>query len=160
MADNQNSVEEKKMQRGRRLAIAREHVGFKTQSAFAREVGLQQGSYADVERGRANLSADLMEKLVNNFKINLSWIFTGEGEMLLEHGFYGGGEPTREQIETLYRYVLEKRAVQLSPIQELKFKMACARSLLDNPHLRTLRDFGIAADVYLNFILRYPDLTL
>ena len=160
MADSQIDSVRDKIERGRRLASLRVHLGYLKLTDFARALGMQQGSLRDVEIGRNNLSADLMAKLADTYQVNLTWLFTGRGEMIMNTDFYTGGEPTAEQAETLYHYVLENKGIKLSATNDLKFRMACLRALKDNPNLGSLYNYGIAGEVYLNLILSFPELTL
>ena len=52
------------------------------QGNFAKSIGLKQGSYSDIERGRTGLSINLLENLVKNYNINANWLLTGKGKML------------------------------------------------------------------------------
>jgi len=61
--------------------------------------------------------------------------------------------------EELYNEVLKKRQVVLDHIQDAKFKFACKKSISENTGL----DFSnllIACNIYLNFILDFPELDL
>lgn len=60
----------------------RKHLGL-TQITFANEVGLKQGSYSDIERGKVGISAELIKTLILKYQINPIWLYTGKGEMLL-----------------------------------------------------------------------------
>lgn len=67
--------------------------------------------------------------------------------------------PTKEQVEALMNAVLSTRMVNLNSVQELKFKQACLRSYIDNPEA-SFSELKDAANIYLNYILIFPDLTL
>jgi transcriptional regulator with XRE-family HTH domain len=67
-----------------RLRVVRKKLGF-TQSEFAQGLGLKQGSYSDIERGRIkNFSESLLMLLELNFGINPRWVLHEEGDQLLE----------------------------------------------------------------------------
>lgn len=66
-----------------RLKEIRERLKFK-QGDFAALIGLQQGSYSDVERGKANITYNLLGKLYELFKINPIFIMIGEGNWILD----------------------------------------------------------------------------
>lgn len=51
---------------------------------MAQSVGLQQGSYSDVERGKVNISPGLLKKLVQVYNINTTWLYTGAGDMIVQ----------------------------------------------------------------------------
>jgi transcriptional regulator with XRE-family HTH domain len=63
-----------------RLKIFRTSIK-KTQLEFAEAVGLKQGSYADVERGKVKVSTDIKNRLSKEFSLNIEWLMTGEGNM-------------------------------------------------------------------------------
>lgn len=67
-----------------RLREIRERLKFK-QGDFAALIGLQQGSYSDVERGKANITYNLLGKLYELFKINPIFIMLGEGNWILDN---------------------------------------------------------------------------
>ena len=67
-----------------RLRVVRKKLGF-TQSEFAQGLGLKQGSYSDIERGRIkNFSESLLMLLELNFGINPRWVLHEEGDQLIE----------------------------------------------------------------------------
>jgi hypothetical protein len=61
--------------------------------------------------------------------------------------------------EELYQEILKKRKVVLNPVQDEKFKFACKKSIPENPGLG-FSDLLLACNIYLNFILDFPDLDL
>lgn len=65
---------------GRRLRAFRESLNVR-QSDFAESIGLKQGSYSDIERGKISLSSTVIRNIVKNYKLNINWVFTGEGNM-------------------------------------------------------------------------------
>lgn len=66
-----------------RLKFFREHLNL-SQGDFAIALNMQQGSYSDVERGKASVTYDLMSKIISIYRLNPTWFYTGEGEMLIE----------------------------------------------------------------------------
>jgi len=54
-----------------------------TQTQFGEKAGTKQGNVADWERGRAAPSIEGMRGIVKGFNVNLHWLLTGHGEMLL-----------------------------------------------------------------------------
>jgi len=53
-----------------------------TQQTFADTVGVTQGYYSDIKRGRSGLSAQVIIGIAINFPdVSLKWLLTGEGEM-------------------------------------------------------------------------------
>jgi len=64
-----------------RMIFIRKHLGL-SQTIFAESLGLKQGSYSDIERGRVKtLSESVIRLLQLNYNINKDWI-TGESEMM------------------------------------------------------------------------------
>ena len=53
-----------------------------SQDEFSNALGIKQGSYSDIERGKVAISSTIMQKLVNLFGFNPAWYYTGEGEMM------------------------------------------------------------------------------
>jgi transcriptional regulator with XRE-family HTH domain len=80
------------MSRGKRLKEAREAKGY-SQRDMAKELAITPPSYNYYEKNdAATFSTDLI-LLLSKLNINLNWIFTGDGEMLLTDT----PEPTREE---------------------------------------------------------------
>jgi len=63
-----------------RIKIFRESLGMQ-QVDFARKLGLQPGSYCDIERGRNSVSLQVLKKSVELFDLNPVWLLKGEGTM-------------------------------------------------------------------------------
>lgn len=55
-----------------------------TQREFSDALDIKQGSYSDVERGKAGISAVLLKNLIRRFRINPLWLCEGEGEMFID----------------------------------------------------------------------------
>lgn len=70
------------MTENQRLKIIRNSLG-KTQTEFGKVFGLKQGSYADIERGKVRVSGDIKIALEKEFSINIEWLETGEGDMVM-----------------------------------------------------------------------------
>lgn len=76
-------INNKTMELSDRLREARKHLGF-SQTDFASQLGIKQGSYSDLERGRnKNISESIVLLLKLNFNLNPEWIHNGIGEMIL-----------------------------------------------------------------------------
>lgn len=56
-----------------------------TQREFSDALDIKQGSYSDVERGKAGISAVLLKNLIRRFRINPLWLCEGEGEMFIDN---------------------------------------------------------------------------
>ena len=65
----------------------------------------------------------------------------------------------KEIIDKLYDTVLENRKIQLTDIQQIKFRLACEKTIIENPGLN-FHDWTVAAQIYLNFVLDFPHLDL
>lgn len=66
-----------------RLKKIRNDLGL-SQTEFASKLGMKQGGYSDVERGRFNVSAAILLALQETFKVNPGWIRSGEGDVFTE----------------------------------------------------------------------------
>jgi transcriptional regulator with XRE-family HTH domain len=65
-----------------RLRKAREKRGYKTASAFAREMGIDpEQTYINQENGSRGLTTTNARKYAKKLKINLDWLLDGTGEM-------------------------------------------------------------------------------
>lgn len=71
------------MTENERLKKLRKDLGL-SQANFAEKVGMKQGSYSDVERGKYAVSAGIILALQETFKVNPAWIRTGEGDVYTE----------------------------------------------------------------------------
>jgi transcriptional regulator with XRE-family HTH domain len=56
-----------------------------TQREFSETLDIKQGSYSDVERGKAGISAILLKNLIRRFRVNPLWLCEGEGDMFIEN---------------------------------------------------------------------------
>lgn len=63
-----------------RLKIVRKALDLH-QKDFAESIGLTQGGYSDIERGKNRVSARIKLYLGQFHHINMDWLETGEGEM-------------------------------------------------------------------------------
>ena len=62
-------------------------------------------------------------------------------------------------IDELYNAVLETRRIKLTEAQEIKFRWACEKTILENKGL-VFSDWVIAGRIYLNLILGDPNIEL
>ncbi|MBN2547504.1 MAG: helix-turn-helix domain-containing protein [Spirochaetes bacterium] len=53
----------------------------KSQLDFSKEFNITQPVISDIERGISFPSKEIMKKLSTDYKININWLLTGEGEM-------------------------------------------------------------------------------
>lgn len=54
-----------------------------SQVLIAKELGIAPVQYGTYERGTRKPSADILEKLVKQFNININYLLTGEGPMFI-----------------------------------------------------------------------------
>lgn len=78
-----------------RLKLIRKTLGY-NQEDFAPTIGLTQGGYSDIERGKNGLSGKVKLMLVNVHKVNLSYLEKNQGGM-----FYIDTPPDEPEVETL-----------------------------------------------------------
>ncbi len=71
------------MKEHERLKHLRKTLGF-TQVELSQALDIKQGSYSDVERGKAGISAMLMKVLLRKFNVNPLWLCEGAGSMFVE----------------------------------------------------------------------------
>jgi transcriptional regulator with XRE-family HTH domain len=55
------------------------------QKNFSNALGMTQGAYSDVERGRKSISYNLLNKLADIFHISPNWIIKGQGDIHLRN---------------------------------------------------------------------------
>lgn len=70
------------MTENERLKLLRTQLGL-TQRVFSQALEIKQGSYSDVERGKAGVSAVLMKNLIRRYRVNPLWLCEGEGTMFI-----------------------------------------------------------------------------
>ena len=51
------------------------------QSDICKRIGITQGQWSDIERGRSKLSFKILLLLVEHYGLSADWILTGQGEM-------------------------------------------------------------------------------
>ncbi|RYX87851.1 XRE family transcriptional regulator [bacterium] len=64
----------------KRLRKIRKVLGY-SQADFAKSLGLTQGGYSDIERGKNGVSNRIKKILINLFKININYLENEQGEM-------------------------------------------------------------------------------
>nr|WP_181718650.1 helix-turn-helix transcriptional regulator [Pedobacter sp.]QJS06230.1 transcriptional regulator, XRE family [Pedobacter sp.] len=64
----------------KRLRLIRKALGY-NQNDFAKSIGLTQGGYSDIERGKNGISKQIKQMLVLVHKINLAFLEKEKGEM-------------------------------------------------------------------------------
>ena len=71
------------MTENERIKLVRKHLSL-TQKAFSQTLDIKQGSYSDVERGKAGVSALLLKNLIKKYRVNPLWLCEGEGHMFFD----------------------------------------------------------------------------
>lgn len=66
-----------------RLKVMRKKMGH-SQKEFADILGIKQGSYSDIERGKVGISGNLLKVLINKYRINPLWLYDGKGEVFFK----------------------------------------------------------------------------
>jgi len=57
------------------------------QKQFCEPMKLQQGSYSDIERGRSQITFNLLKKMMKRYGMNPLWLLTGKGQMFLPQDY-------------------------------------------------------------------------
>lgn len=66
-----------------RIKIIRNQLGL-TQKEFAEKLGMQQGSYSDIEREKNSVSSAVKILIEQIYNVNLEWFETGKGEPFMK----------------------------------------------------------------------------
>lgn len=85
------------MSENERLKEVRKILGL-TQRQISEYLEIKQGSYSDVERGKAGISAVLLKNLIRRFRVNPLWLCEGEGNMFLDSNNLGTKPDKPEDI--------------------------------------------------------------
>lgn len=95
-----------------------------SQLKFATSLGLTQGGYSDIERGRNNLSGDIKLKLSNLYRVNISFLEDGKGEMF-NHETTNAIEKNslKEDLKTQTIELLNAEISRLNSERELYIKL-------------------------------------
>lgn len=137
---------------------------------FAQALGVSNAHYAQILTGRNKVSAEHMGNLYAFFgdEIDLNWILSGKKDETVKLIIDNNGHPVQvdvshvsaELADELYHKVRSSKSeLPLNYQQELKFRSACSKAIAENPDAN-LEELSIAGRVYLDYILRYPDLEI
>lgn len=82
-----------------RLKEFRKDLGL-NQEEMASSLGLKQGSYSDIERGKVGVSG-IITKLIKLYKTNPIWLVEGIGEKIIENDepYFAGTTQVNEDVE-------------------------------------------------------------
>lgn len=87
---------------GERIKVVRQNAGL-TQTAFAARIGIKQPSLTAIERGDNNPSEQTVFVICREFRVNETWLRTGQGEMFVP-------SPEDEIEQLCERYGLNRAA--------------------------------------------------
>jgi transcriptional regulator with XRE-family HTH domain len=54
-----------------------------SQRTFSEILGIKQGSYSDIERGKTGISAVMIKGLITKFRVDPLWLCEGKGDMFI-----------------------------------------------------------------------------
>lgn len=99
-----------------------------TQYEFGRQLGLTQGGYADIERGKNNVSNTIRQLLHEKFNVNLNWLDNGVGNMYLPPNTKDSGDNFKVSNNTIIHELInnlikENRDLHVR-LSKLKDKMS------------------------------------
>ena len=98
------------MELSERLRYYRKSIGL-TQEDFANKLGIKQGSYSDIERGKVKKLSDSVFALLKMvYNLNPNWVLRGEGEMII------GTRPEEAPPDRL-TYLMDKEAKLIAKIE-------------------------------------------
>ena len=107
------------MTENERLKVLRTHLGL-TQRLFSQTLEIKQGSYSDVERGKAGVSAVLMKNLIRKYRVNPLWLCEGEGTMFISSDSSRWGDSAVEGEEKPTSNNLSNSSDTENQIQQLE----------------------------------------
>lgn len=77
------------------------------QGEFAETLGLKQGSYSDIERGKNGVSGSVKQLLFSVHNVNSTWFESGQGNMFTKPSSTKSGD---DEWKTKYYNALEEIA--------------------------------------------------
>ena len=127
------------MSENERLKEIRKLLEF-TQREFSDALDIKQGSYSDVERGKAGISAVLLKNLIRRFRINPLWLCEGEGEMFIDKT--DGHTPNTQSSGFTSRVSHAYKDINSEPQNELHEQVLLLEQHQDSlENLKTIIDF-------------------
>ncbi len=131
---------------------------------MANLLGIDQSYYQHILKGngKGNLRIEHLENLLLKANVNPVWVLTGQGDLFMgkSNMELALNEPTEEQIEELYKMVLEKESATVGVHQSYKLKLACAQCFVDFPDAQNLSELAFAARVYFKLLERLPQVDI
>lgn len=113
----------------KRLKILRESLGL-SQEKIGEKLGIDQSNYSKYEKGKLTIDVILIDKLRELYNLNINWLFTGNGPMLMELDNLGPGwdelpafsaaydNADEAEFQTIIDY-FEKRPNEKQKIQQI-----------------------------------------
>ena len=127
------------MSENERLKEIRKLLEF-TQREFSDALDIKQGSYSDVERGKAGISAVLLKNLIRRFRINPLWLCEGEGEMFIDKT--EGRTPSSQPVGFPQRISQSYKDISSEPLNELHEQVLLLEQHQDSlENLKSIIDF-------------------
>ena len=65
-----------------RIKMVRKHLNL-SQDSFGEKIGVTGGSISLLEKGKRNITEQMLKAICREFNVNYVWLTTGEGEMFL-----------------------------------------------------------------------------
>lgn len=75
------NLNDTQIQTGERLKYFRDFVLKKTQQQMAEELGFKPSQLSNTEKGKLQLTANLLTSLITTYNVNPSWLLCGEGSI-------------------------------------------------------------------------------
>jgi transcriptional regulator with XRE-family HTH domain len=111
-----------------------------TQREFSDTLNIKQGSYSDVERGKAGISAVLLKNLIHRFRINPLWLCEGEGDMFIDKP--DGKSNSFHNQNTSHKSVYSKKESEKDDVNEIAEQVKQLEIQQDNlENLKSIIDF-------------------
>ncbi|MHC1703500.1 MAG: helix-turn-helix domain-containing protein [Tenuifilaceae bacterium] len=111
-----------------------------TQREFSEALDIKQGSYSDVERGKAGISAILLKNLIRRFRVNPLWLCEGEGGMFIENSEIKSTSQKDQVIN--YKQKLEKSFIEKENSVDFQDQIKHLELQQDNlDNLKSIIDF-------------------
>ena len=128
------------MTESERLREIRKVLGL-TQKELSDALSIKQGSYSDVERGKAGISAVLLKNLIRKFRINPLWLCEGEGSMFIDVSNSNGGRRSgRSSLKKTQEFTFPADNEDLTKETEFQIDLA-ERQQLHIDNLISIVDF-------------------
>ncbi|MFW5803913.1 MAG: helix-turn-helix domain-containing protein [bacterium] len=101
-----------------RLKEIRKRLGF-TQKEFSNNIGIKQGSYSDIERGKVGISSNLMRNLVIKYRINPTWLYEGRGKQFLEEDIQKSITGVLEEEPIYHNHAITRTCQRCNEMEKL-----------------------------------------